>query len=53
MKNALCQLKTSHPQFKAIMMGQRHTDPHCGQHYVLYRETSTTVRVVSAFFVAS
>ncbi|CAI8051453.1 FAD synthase, partial [Geodia barretti] len=31
MQNALCQLKTSHPQFKAIMMGQRHTDPYCAK----------------------
>ena len=44
-KNALCQLKQSHPHFKAIMMGTRHTDPfsgiECSTHleYVQYFET--------------
>jgi FAD synthetase len=27
MRDALCQLKQSHPHLKAIMMGTRHTDP--------------------------
>ena len=29
-KDALCQLKHSHPHFKAIMMGTRRTDPYSG-----------------------
>lgn len=29
-KESLSQLKHSHPQFKAIMMGTRHTDPYSG-----------------------
>lgn len=30
-KESLCQLKHSHPQFKAIMMGTRHTDPYSAE----------------------
>ena len=29
-REALCRLKQSHPQFKAVMMGTRSTDPFSG-----------------------
>ena len=34
-REALCQLKTSHPQLKAIVMGSRRTDPFSGITYSL------------------